>query len=166
VLDSLGISQTQVDVIGLAKGRTDKRMGRRTKGVDFEYVVKPELKGEIKLKANSATLHFLQRIRDETHRTAITFHRLLRSREALTTELQSLPGVGKKRATALLKHFGSLKAVKEAALADLTAMPGLPAPTARRVWAAYHDDVEELAPMELPAGVGEETTATAQEAAG
>lgn len=151
VLDSLGISQIQVDVIGLAKGRTDKRMGRRTKGVDFEYVVKPELKGEINLKANSATLHFLQRIRDETHRTAITFHRQLRQREALTTELQSLPGVGKKRATALLKHFGSLKAVKEASLEDLKAMPGLPGPTAKRVWSAYHDDVEELQPMEMPA---------------
>jgi excinuclease ABC subunit C len=72
----------------------------------------------------------------------------LRQREALTTELQSLPGVGKKRATALLKHFGSLKAVKEAGLAALQAMPGLGPTTAQRVWAAYHDDVEELAPLE------------------
>lgn len=149
VLDALGISPTQVDVIGLAKGRTDRRLGRRTKGLDFEYVVKPELKGEINLKANSTTLHFLQRIRDETHRTAIAFHRQLRRRETLTTELQALPGVGKKRAAALLKHFGSLKAVKEAPLDALLAMPGLPSSTARRVWAAYHDDIEELQPLEL-----------------
>ena len=145
VLDSLRIAPTQVDVIGLAKGRTDKRMGRRAaRESDYEYVVKPELKGEINLKRNSATLHFLQRIRDESHRFAVGFHRALRQRAALTTELRELPGVGEKRANALLRHFGSLKAVKEAALEQLRAMPGLPEKTALRVWRAYHDDVEDL----------------------
>jgi excinuclease ABC subunit C len=145
VLDALRISPTQVDVIGLAKGRTDKRLGRRAaRESDYEYVVKPELKGEINLKRNSATLHFLQRIRDESHRFAISFHRALRQRAALTTELRELPGVGQKRATALLRHFGSLKAVKEASLEQLTALPGLPGNTALRVWRAYHDEVEDL----------------------
>jgi excinuclease ABC subunit C len=155
-LDLLGISATQADVIGLAKGRTEKRAGRRPlRGQDFEYVVKPELKGEIHLNRNSATLHFLQRIRDESHRFAVTFHRSLRTRAALAMELEHLPGVGKKRAQALLKHFGSLKAVKEAPLEALRAMPGLPEKMALRIWRTYHDDVEDLAPAvegSAPAG--------------
>jgi excinuclease ABC subunit C len=147
-LDELGISPTQVDVIGLAKGRTEERRERRfrsrpARAVDYEYVVKPELKGEIELKRNSATLHFLQRIRDESHRFAITFHRNLRKREALHSELEELPGIGKKRVQALLRHFGSLKRIREASLAELKAMPGLPAPAAQKLFEAYHAEEAE-----------------------
>ena len=158
-LDELGISPTQADLIGLAKGRTAERRERRfrvrpKRTMDYEYVVKPELKGEIELKRNSATLHFLQRIRDESHRFAIAFHRSLRKKEALHSELEDLRGVGKKRAQALLRHFGSLQRVREAGLDELKAMPGLPAPTAERIFAAYH--AEEAPPESLPAaGSGE-----------
>ncbi|HUJ75744.1 MAG TPA: excinuclease ABC subunit UvrC, partial [bacterium] len=143
VLDSLGVSPTQVDLIGLAKGRTEQRRERRfraraTREQDYEYVVKPELKGEINLKQNSATLHFLQRIRDETHRFAITFHRSLRKRQTLHSELEDVPGVGRKRAQALLRHFGSLKALREADLAALQAMPGVGPSLAERLYAALH----------------------------
>ena len=148
-LDELGISPTQVDLIGLAKGRTEERRERRfrtrpARAMDYEYVVKPELKGEIELKRNSTTLHFLQRIRDESHRFAIAFHRSLRKKEALHSELEELVGVGKKRTQTLLRHFGSLKRVREASLAELKAVPGLPTPTARRIFETYH--AEEAGP--------------------
>jgi excinuclease ABC subunit C len=139
VLEQLGISQTQVDLIGLAKGRSEQRRGvRRGGGEDYEYVVKPQMKGEQHLKRNSATLHFLQRIRDESHRFAITFHRSLRKKKALSTELEALPGVGPKHARTLLRHFGSLKRVQAAELDALLHVPGLPRKTAERIWGAYH----------------------------
>ncbi len=151
VLEQLGISQTGVDLIGLAKGRSEKRGGPRRGGSrspeeDMEYVVKPHVKNELRLRKNSTALHFLQRIRDESHRFAITFHRGLRRREALRTELQELPGLGKKRAQALLRHFGSLKRVREADLEQLRAAPGIPEKVAREVFGAFHPAPEAPTP--------------------
>lgn len=136
-LMELGISLTQVDVIGLAKGRTDRRMGRVLGVEDYEYVVKPDMKNEHRLKRNSTTLYFLQRIRDESHRFAITFHRSLRRKRALTMDLEGIEGVGKKRAQALLRHFGSLKKVQGADVALIQAVPGISVHTAERIHAAY-----------------------------
>jgi excinuclease ABC subunit C len=143
VLHQLGISLTQVDVIGLAKGRSERRRlhgGKRAGGDDVEYVVKPELKNEIRLERNGATLHFLQRIRDESHRFAITYHRALRKKSTLRSALEDLPGLGTKRTKDLLRHFGSLKAVREAGLADLEAVPGLPGRVAESVFRAFHPE--------------------------
>jgi excinuclease ABC subunit C len=140
-LEQLGISLSQVDLIGLAKGRSERRRGqRRAGGEDYEYVVKPQTKGEQRLKRNSATLHFLQRIRDESHRFAITFHRSLRAKRSLRTELEAVPGVGRKHATSLLRHFGSLRRVQQAELEALRAVPGLPGKTAERIWQTFHGE--------------------------
>lgn len=147
VLIGLGISLGQVDLIGLAKGKTDKRRGSgREAGEDYEYVVKPGMKNEIRLRKNSPTLHFLQRIRDESHRTAVTFHRSLRKKTTLRSELEDLPGVGRKRAQNLLRHFGSLKKVREASKEALLAVPGLPKGAAEGIFkhfseAAPHESV-------------------------
>ena len=139
VLNHLGISQTQVDLIGLAKGRSEKRRGPdKGKAEDVEYVVKPHSKNELRMRKNSAALHYLQRIRDESHRFAITYHRSLRKRQALHTELEEIPGLGRKRAQVLLRHFGSLKRVREAALEELESMPGLPGNLAREIHATFH----------------------------
>jgi len=100
--------------------------------------VKPHAKNELRLRKNSAALHFLQRIRDESHRFAITYHRNLRKRQAIRTELEEIPGLGRKRAQALLRHFGSLKRVREAELDELRAMPGLPGKLAREIHATFH----------------------------
>ena len=105
---------------------------------DVEYVVKPHAKNEFRMRKNSAALHFLQRIRDESHRFAITYHRSLRKRQSIRTELEEIPGLGRKRAQALLRHFGSVKRVREAQLAELRAMPGLPEKLAREIHALYH----------------------------
>ncbi|MDH4224772.1 MAG: excinuclease ABC subunit UvrC [Deltaproteobacteria bacterium] len=139
VLEKLGISPTRLDLIGLAKGRTEKRRAgskrlQETRLVDFEYVVKPQMKNEITLKRNSPTLHFLQRIRDETHRFAITYHRALRSKSTIRSGLDHLPGIGPKRVKLLLRHFGSLKRVGEADLDELLRVPGLPPKLAAEIY--------------------------------
>jgi excinuclease ABC subunit C len=76
-------------------------------------------KGEIALEPTSAALHLVQRIRDEAHRFAITYHRKLRSRRTLTTALLDVPGIGAARARKLLSRFGSVRGVLGAPLADL-----------------------------------------------
>ncbi|MBI4083822.1 MAG: excinuclease ABC subunit UvrC [Candidatus Lambdaproteobacteria bacterium] len=139
VLQELGIAPTRLDLIGLAKGRSERRRGLpRAGNQDFEYVVKPSLKNELRLKKNSATLHFLQRVRDESHRFAITFHRSLRRRETLRSQVEEIPGVGRKRAQLLLRHFGSLRALQQADPEALLAVPGLPAKLAGELHRVLH----------------------------
>ena len=146
VLGSLGIGPQDVDLIGLAKGRSERRRGVARGGEeDYEYVVKPSQKNELRLRKNSATLHFLQRIRDESHRFAITFHRSLRKRETLRSDLEALPGIGRKRAQALLRHFGSMKAVRGASLAELQAAPGVSAGLAQRIHDGLRGDQPQSA---------------------
>jgi excinuclease ABC subunit C len=137
-----------VDLIGLAKGRSERRRlrgGHRSGGEDIEYVVKPQLKNEIRLERNSATLHFLQRIRDESHRFAVNYHRSLRGRKALRSALEDLPGLGAKRARDLLRRFGSLRAVRGASLDDLAGVPGLPKRVAETVYRHFHANPEPRA---------------------
>lgn len=126
VLEELGVSLEEVDLIGLAKGRSERRRGvERDNEEDFEYVVKPNMKNEIRLHRTSPVLFFLTCIRDETHRFAITFHREQRRKRTLTSSLEQIPGVGEGRRKALLKHFGSLKRLKEATVEDITQCPGI-----------------------------------------
>jgi excinuclease ABC subunit C len=82
----------------------------------------------------------LERLRDEAHRFAITHHRKLRNRSTLRSVLEEIPGVGEQRRKALLRHFGSLKKIREASLEDLEAMPGLPKPLARRIHEAFQGE--------------------------
>jgi excinuclease ABC subunit C len=76
-------------------------------------------KGEIELDSTSAALHLVQRIRDEAHRFAITYHRRLRTKRTLTTSLRNVPGVGAVRARRLLTKFGSVRGVLSASEQDL-----------------------------------------------
>ena len=75
--------------------------------------------GVIPLKRTSEAFYLLQRVQDEVHRFAITFHRQLHEKNAITSVLDDIPGVGPKRKQQLLKHFGSIKKIKEATLAEL-----------------------------------------------
>ena len=68
---------------------------------------------------------FLQRIRDESHRFAISFHHKRRSKAFLRSALDEIPGVGKKRKATLLKHFKSIKKIRAATLEELSALPGM-----------------------------------------
>ncbi len=90
------------------------------------------------LPPRDPVLYYLQRVRDETHRFAITTHRSGRSKALVTSELDEVPGVGPGRKRALLNHFGSARGVKGAGLADLEAAPGINRETARRIYAHFH----------------------------
>lgn len=72
----------------------------------------------VALARDSQEFYLLQRIQDEVHRFAITFHREQRGKSMVTSKLDSIPGIGEKRRKALLKHFGSLKKIKEASVDD------------------------------------------------
>ena len=87
----------------------------------------------IELARNSQEFYLLQRIQDEVHRFAITFHRQLRGKSAFQSLLDEIPGIGEKRKKALLKHFGSVKKMKEASLEELNAA-GLPANVAEELF--------------------------------
>jgi excinuclease ABC subunit C len=67
---------------------------------------------------------FLQRVRDETHRFAVTFHRRRRRKSSLTSVLDGIRGIGPARKAALVKHFGSIEAIRAAGLEELSALPG------------------------------------------
>jgi len=77
------------------------------------------------LPRDSEGLFLLQRVRDEAHRFAVTYHRSLRGRRTLASELESVPGIGPKRRRLLLDHFGSLDAVREASADELASVPGM-----------------------------------------
>lgn len=124
VVQDLGIHD--VDVIGLAKSRVDKvGFGDDEVTRSPERVFLPGRKNPVVLKQNSAEIFLLERIRDEAHRFAITFHQELRRKETLKSSLDDIPGVGPATRKDLLRHFGSLRKVKTATLEDLKAVPGV-----------------------------------------
>lgn len=92
----------------------------------------------ISLKRDSNEFYLVQRIQDEVHRFAITFHRQLRSKGLIQSELDRIPGVGKKRRTLLLSHFKSIKAIKEADINDITKL-GIPINVAKLILEKLND---------------------------
>ncbi len=136
VLDELGI--VDLEVVGIAKSRLkeDLRTGKRQRSDEKFY--RPQRKNAVIFLANSPALFLLQRVRDEAHRFAITYHRTLRRKQTLRSELEDIPGVGEHRRTQLLRHFGSLKQIRQASLAELTSVPGIPERTGRAVYDYFH----------------------------
>ena len=84
----------------------------------------------------SEALYLLQRVRDEAHRFAISYHRQRRSRSMVDSALDAVPGLGPTRRSALIKHFGSLKKLRAATLQELVDVPGIGASTAASILAA------------------------------
>jgi excinuclease ABC subunit C len=123
VFRELGI--TQVDAIGLAKMRTEQDAFADEVSYSAERVFLPGRKNPVVLKPNSTALFLLQRIRDEAHRFAITYHRILRAKDHLQSALDDIPGIGPGRRKALLRHFGSLQRVYDATREELTQVPGI-----------------------------------------
>jgi excinuclease ABC subunit C len=103
-----------------------------------EEVFVPGQPEPIVLDRDSPGLHLLQRIRDEAHRFAIEFHRQRRQAKARESIFDTLSGVGPARRRALLRHFGSAEAVLAASQEELEGVPGLPARTARAIYAQLH----------------------------
>ena len=108
-----------VEVIGLAKER-DLEAGEAP-----DRIYRRGVKDSIALRSNSPELYMLARIRDEAHRFANTFHRDRRSKASLRSELDVIPGIGATRRQRLLKHFGSVRAIRQASVEDLAKAPGM-----------------------------------------
>ncbi|MDQ2635343.1 MAG: excinuclease ABC subunit UvrC [Actinomycetota bacterium] len=117
VLDELGV--TDVAVIGLAKR--------------LEEVWVPSEPDPLIMPRNSDGLYLLQRVRDEAHRFAITYHRSKRSKRMTASALDSIRGLGEHRRKALVTHFGSVARIKQASIEEITAVPGIGVATARAV---------------------------------
>lgn len=90
-----------------------------------EEIFVPQTPEPILLARNSPALFLVQRVRDEAHRFAITFHRDVRKKASIQSALDLVPGIGPKRKRQLLRQFGSVKAIREATLEDLAAAPGM-----------------------------------------
>jgi excinuclease ABC subunit C len=103
-----------------------------------EEVFVPGRSDPIVLPEHSPGLHLLQRIRDEAHRFAVTFHRQRRDSAARGSMFDQLEGVGPVRRRALLQHFGSAERIAAASQEELAGVPGVPAKTARRIYEQLH----------------------------
>jgi excinuclease ABC subunit C len=117
VMRELGVYQ--IPAVGLAKR--------------FEEIFVPDEEEPIVLPRGSEALYLVQRIRDEAHRFAITFHRQVRARSAVQSALDTIPGIGPKRKKALLKKFGSVKAIREADVNEIASTVGFTRALAAKV---------------------------------
>ncbi|WP_375287034.1 excinuclease ABC subunit UvrC [Sphingomonas sp.] len=127
-LEDLGIED--VCLVGVAKGPHHGREGREV----FHLMGG----GERMLPVNSPLLFYIQRLRDEVHRFVIGAHREKRAKAIGASPLDEVPGIGPSRKKALLMHFGTARAVRDASLADLQKAPGISAGVAQQVYDFYH----------------------------
>ena len=123
VLDELGL-RSQIPVCALAK--------------QFEEVFVPGRSDPVRIPRQSEALYLLQRVRDESHRFAVSYHRKLRSKALKRGVLDGIAGLGDKRRARLVRELGSVSAVKSATLDDLRALSWLPDAVAEAVFAATH----------------------------
>jgi excinuclease ABC subunit C len=128
VMADLGIAE--VPIAAIAKG-PDRNAGR-------ERFFMPG-REPFSLESGDPVLYFLQRVRDEAHRFAITTHRAKRSKALVLNPLDEIPGIGGKRKKALLMHFGSAKAVAEAGVADLQKVTGISKAVAEKIYGFFHE---------------------------
>jgi excinuclease ABC subunit C len=127
-LEEIGVDD--VPLIAIAKGPHHGRDGREV----FHF---PDGR-ELTLPVNAPVLFYLQRLRDEVHRYAIGAHRAKRSKAITVSPLDEVPGVGPSRKKALLLHFGTARAVRNASLDDLQKAPGVSAAVAQMVYDFFH----------------------------
>jgi excinuclease ABC subunit C len=166
------------DLVLLDGGRGQLNVGVRVLeelGLDFvpivslakreEEVYHPETLHPLVLDPASPALHALQKIRDEAHRFAITYHKKLRQRRTLQSVLDQIPGVGPTIRTSLLRHLGSARKVRDASVAELAAVPKVTPKLAQRIHEFFHPalavapvEVEETAAPAPAAGSGPESS--------
>jgi len=124
-----GLGIEGVSLVAVAKG-PDRDAGRET-------LFMPDREA-IKLEPRDPVLYFIQRLRDESHRFVIGSHRKLRKKDIREAGLQEIPGIGPARKRALLHHFGTLKEIERASVADLAKVPGISNEGARRIFDFFH----------------------------
>lgn len=130
IIQELGI-EPQFDIIGIAK----KNVAR---GDDQDKIYRPGISSPVNLGHEADILLFLQRIRDEAHRFAVTFHRKQRQHTIPKTSLDTIAGVGTQRKRKLLKHFGSMKKIQSASIEELASVPGISRTLAEKIHAQLH----------------------------
>ena len=146
-LDELGL---EMPVVGLAKR--------------LEEIWRPRATRPLILPRSSEALFLLQRVRDESHRTAIGLHRRRRTKAMLTSALDEVPGLGPVRRRALVEHFGSTRAVQQATSEQIAQVPGIGSALAQAIKAALDVSVQSYAtaPTDADAGPSPGTEAAAQ----
>jgi excinuclease ABC subunit C len=120
--------QLDIPIIGFAKEE-----GSHSKLTTSDAIFVPGSPEPIILPRAAQSLYMLQRIRDEAHRFGITYHRKVRSERTFKSVLDEIPGIGPKRKQALLKHFGSVRAISSASIDDLAALDGMTRDAAEKV---------------------------------
>ena len=120
-----------VAMVGLAKARSERRVKGKLKAKSEERLVLPGVETEIELPRHSAVRHLFERIRNEAHRFAITYHRKERGR--IRSRLDGIPGVGAARRKSLVQRFGSVAGVSEASVEEIAAIPGIGGALARTI---------------------------------
>jgi len=125
VIRELGLLE-KVDLACIAKGKF-----RNT--IETDEILLPGKKQPIYFRENSPSRFLLQRIRDESHRFAISYHRKLRDKSSLSSPLELISGIGKKRRLLLLKSFGSLDAIRKSSMIQLQTVPGITENLAKKI---------------------------------
>jgi excinuclease ABC subunit C len=128
------LSVTDIPLVAIAKG-PDRDAGRETFFVAG--------RDPFKLPPRDPLLYFIERLRDEAHRFAIGSHRVRRKKDIREAGLQKIPGIGPTRKRALLRHFGTVKAIERASLPDLAQVPGINAETARKIYEFFHESAAQ-----------------------
>lgn len=144
IISELGLN-SRFDLVSLAKSRVARDVESTSIRRSDERVFLPGRKNPVVLRQNSPALLLLAAIRDEAHRFAIEYHRTLRSKGGIASGIEQIHGIGAKRRTALLKHFGSLQRLKEAGIEEIRTVNGMTELSARTLY-------ENLHPEEQPRG--------------
>jgi excinuclease ABC subunit C len=115
-----------VQFAGIAKARRSPAH-KKISGIDteMERIYLPGKKSPVYLEQFSASTHLIQKIRNEVHRVAIQYHRKLRTKNTLASPLEKVSGIGKTRRLLLLKHFGSIDAIRKATIDDIVSLKGM-----------------------------------------
>ncbi|BCS52342.1 UvrABC system protein C [Geobacter sp. SVR] len=139
IISGLGL-KGRFDLVSLAKSRVSGNSASEVIEKSDERVFLPGRKNPVVLRQNSAPLLLLAAIRNEAHRFAIEYHRKLRGKNGMASAVEQLPGIGPKRRTALLRHFGSLQQLKQASVEEIAAVEGMNRATAAKLYVALHGD--------------------------
>jgi len=127
-----------VDLVSLAKERVIEGTHPARVEKSEEKIFHPQYKAPLVLPTRSPLIHFLDRIRDEAHRFAISHHKKVRKKETLKTVLEDIPGIGETRKKELLRYFGSVERLKEATLEQVAAAPKMNSTLAQAVYRFFH----------------------------
>jgi excinuclease ABC subunit C len=130
----------EIDIISLAKKRSLEETHLSGFRKTDERIFHPQIKEPFILGKHSPILNLLDRIRDEAHRFAITYHKKMRSRETITSALGEIPGIGKVRQKELLKNFGSVEKIKKATEEELAKVPKMNRKSAQLVYRFFRKE--------------------------